>query len=81
MAQRESKFPALSILAIVLPRSSGHASVGTVVGGIIGALSIDFAETGNIAVDPTGCYTQLIFGLIFILSMVGQRFRPGGRKQ
>ncbi|MBA7477743.1 Ribose import permease protein RbsC [subsurface metagenome] len=47
--------------------------VGTILGGLIGALIITFIETGIIAIGFTGFWTQLFYGLIIILSLIMHR--------
>jgi len=47
--------------------------VGTILGGLIGALIITFIETGIIAVGFTGFWTQLFYGAIIILSLIMHR--------
>ncbi len=48
--------------------------IGTVLGGAIGVTIVAFIETGVIAAGLTGFYTQFFYGLIIILSLIGQRF-------
>ena len=47
--------------------------VGTIVGGLIGALDISFIESGVISMGFSGFWTQLFFGLIIILSLILHR--------
>ena len=47
------------------------------VGGAIGALTVSFiqtAQTGVVAAGLSGFYVQFFYGLIIILSLLGQRW-------
>ena len=48
--------------------------IGTVVGGAIGALTVQFIQTGIVATGMTGFYIQFFNGLIIILSLIGHRW-------
>jgi ribose/xylose/arabinose/galactoside ABC-type transport system permease subunit len=48
--------------------------IGTVAGGAIGALTVQFIETGIVAVGGTGFYIRFFEGLIIILSLIGHRW-------
>ena len=68
----------LSVLAAVFVGGTPTwGGVGTVVGGVIGAFSVGFIETGIIASGLTGYYTQFFYGLIIILSLISHRFNQG----
>jgi simple sugar transport system permease protein len=48
--------------------------IGTVLGGALGVTIVSFIETGVIAAGLTGFFTQFFYGLIIIVSLIGQRF-------
>ncbi|UCH24638.1 MAG: ABC transporter permease [Trueperaceae bacterium] len=48
--------------------------IGTVLGGAFGVTIVSFIETGVIAAGLTGFFTQFFYGLIIIVSLIGQRF-------
>jgi len=50
---------------------------GTIAGLVIGATTVVFINTGVIAVGLDGYYTQLGFGLVIILSLMGHRALSG----
>jgi len=50
---------------------------GTIAGLVIGATTVVFINTGVIAVGLDGYYTQLGFGLVIILSLLGHRTLSG----
>ena len=50
---------------------------GTIAGLVIGATTVVFINTGVIAVGLDGYYTQLGFGLVIILSLLGHRALSG----
>jgi len=54
--------------------------VGTIAGAVVGAITVGFIETGVISVGLTGFYTQLAFGFVVIISLLGHRFAPGRRR-
>lgn len=54
--------------------------VGTVLGAVFGAATVGFIETGIITVGLTGFYTQLVYGLVVIASLIGHRFARGRRR-
>lgn len=54
--------------------------VGTVAGAVFGAATVGFIESGIITVGLTGFYTQLCYGLVVILSLIGHRFARARRR-
>jgi ribose/xylose/arabinose/galactoside ABC-type transport system permease subunit len=48
--------------------------VGTIVGTFFGASTIAFINTGVMAAGGSGFYLQFFYGVIMIISLVGQRF-------
>jgi ribose/xylose/arabinose/galactoside ABC-type transport system permease subunit len=68
----------LSVLAAVyVGGTPTWGGVGTVIGGVIGAFSVGFIETGIIASGLTGFFTQFFYGLVIILSLISHRFNQG----
>ena len=68
----------LSVLAAVyVGGTPTWGGVGTVMGGVIGAFSVGFIETGIIASGLTGFFTQFFYGLVIILSLISHRFNQG----
>ncbi len=47
--------------------------IGTVIGGVFGVSIVSFIETGVIAAGLTGFYTQFVYGIIIISSLIGHR--------
>jgi ribose/xylose/arabinose/galactoside ABC-type transport system permease subunit len=47
--------------------------IGTVIGGVFGVTIVSFIETGVIAAGLTGFYTQFVYGIIIISSLIGHR--------
>ena len=65
------------LAAVYVGGTPTWGGVGTVVGGVIGAFSVGFVETGIIASGLTGFFTQFFYGLIIILSLISHRFNQG----
>lgn len=51
--------------------------VGTIAGAVIGAATVAFIESGIIASGLTGFYTQFVFGVVIVLSLLGHRIFQG----
>jgi simple sugar transport system permease protein len=64
--------PALA--AVFVGGTPSWGGVGTVAGAFWGAATVAFIGTGVIAVGGSGFYLKFFYGLIVILSIVGQRF-------
>jgi ribose/xylose/arabinose/galactoside ABC-type transport system permease subunit len=47
--------------------------IGTVIGGVFGVTIVSFIETGVIAAGLTGFWTQFVYGIIIISSLIGHR--------
>jgi simple sugar transport system permease protein len=47
--------------------------IGTVLGGVFGVSIVSFIETGVIAAGLTGFWTQFVYGIIIIASLIGHR--------
>lgn len=47
--------------------------IGTVIGGVFGVTIVSFIETGVIAAGLTGFWTQFVYGIIIITSLIGHR--------
>ncbi len=54
--------------------------VGTVLGAVFGATTVGFIESGIIAVGLSGFYTQFVYGLVVIASLIGHRLARGPRR-
>lgn len=63
----------LVLASVFIGGTPTWGGVGTVFGGLIGALDIAFIETGIIAIGFTGFWTQVFFGLIIVLSLIMHR--------
>jgi len=48
--------------------------VGTVFGAFLGAIIMGFLQTGIIAIGLTGFYTNLVYGLMIVLSIISHRY-------
>ena len=60
------------------PRIGG---IGTVAGGIVGAFTVGFIESGIVAAGLTGYWTQFIYGIVIVLSLVTHRlYNPRHKK-
>jgi ribose/xylose/arabinose/galactoside ABC-type transport system permease subunit len=64
--------PALA--AVFVGGTPSWGGIGTVAGALFGAATVAFIGTGVIAVGGSGFYLKFFYGLIVILSIVGQRF-------
>ena len=58
-----------TIAAVFLGGTSAFGGVGTIFGTFIGALIIGCIEAGIVAIGISGFWTQLIYGLIIIISI------------
>ncbi len=65
------------LAAVYVGGTPTWGGVGTVVGGVIGAFSVGFIQTGIIGSGLTGYFTQFFNGLIIILSLISHRFNQG----
>lgn len=63
----------LVLASVFIGGTPTWGGVGTIFGGLIGALDIAFIETGIIAIGFTGFWTQVFFGLIIVLSLIMHR--------
>jgi len=63
----------LVLASVFIGGTPTWGGVGTILGGLIGALDIAFIETGIIAIGFTGFWTQVFFGLIIVLSLIMHR--------
>jgi ribose/xylose/arabinose/galactoside ABC-type transport system permease subunit len=67
--------PALA--AIFVGGTPIWGGIGTIGGAVIGAFTVAFIETGIIAAGLTGFFTQFVFGIVIILSLIGHRLVQG----
>lgn len=54
--------------------------IGTVAGGVVGAFTVGFIESGIIAAGLTGFWTQFIYGVVIVVSLLAHRLyapQPG----
>ncbi|WP_158542964.1 ABC transporter permease [Phytoactinopolyspora halophila] len=63
----------LVLAAVFVGGTPVWGGTGTVAGAIVGAATVGFIETGIISAGLTGNYTQLFYGLVILLSLVGHR--------
>jgi simple sugar transport system permease protein len=63
-----------TLAAVFVGGTPTWGGIGTVIGSAFGAATIAFIETGIIAAGLTGYVTQFFYGLVIILSLLGQRF-------
>jgi ribose/xylose/arabinose/galactoside ABC-type transport system permease subunit len=63
-----------TLAAVFIGGTPVWGGVGTVVGAVIGAFTVNFIATGIVAAGMTGFFTQFFYGLIIILAIVGHRF-------
>jgi ribose/xylose/arabinose/galactoside ABC-type transport system permease subunit len=68
------------LAAVFLGGTPTWGGVGTILGGFLGALVIGFLETGIIAAGLTGFWTNLVYGLIIILSIISHRYGSERRR-
>ncbi len=47
--------------------------MGTVAGAFIGSMTVAFIETGLIAMGFVDVYTQFVYGIVLIISLLGFR--------
>lgn len=59
-----------TLASVFLGGTSVFGGVGTIFGTFIGAFIIGTIEAGTVAVGLTGFWTQLIYGLIIVLSVI-----------
>ena len=59
-----------TLSSIFLGGTSVFGGVGTILGSFIGAFIIGAIEAATVAIGWTGFYTQLIYGLIIVLSVI-----------
>ena len=67
-------FLLIALASIFVGGTPAWAGVGTVVGAAFGAAIVRLLEPGIIAAGLRGFYTQLVYGLTIILSLLGHRF-------
>ncbi len=69
------------LAAIFVGGTPGIGGIGTVAGGIIGAFTVGFIESGIVAAGLTGYWTQFIYGIVIVLSLVTHRlYSPHHKK-
>ena len=61
------------LAAIFVGGTPGIGGVGTVAGAIVGAFTVGFIESGIVAAGLTGYWTQFIYGIVIVLSLVTHR--------
>jgi ribose/xylose/arabinose/galactoside ABC-type transport system permease subunit len=69
------------LAAIFVGGTPGIGGVGTVAGAIVGAFTVGFIESGIVAAGLTGYWTQFIYGIVIVLSLVTHRlYSPQHKK-
>jgi simple sugar transport system permease protein len=63
-----------TLAAVFVGGTPTWGGVGTVPGAVIGVLVVGFISTGIIAAGFTQFYTQLFYGLVIIISLIGHRY-------
>jgi simple sugar transport system permease protein len=63
-----------TLASVFLGGTSVFGGVGTIFGSFLGAFIIGAIEAATVAVGLTGFYTQLIYGLIIVLSVTMHAF-------
>jgi ribose/xylose/arabinose/galactoside ABC-type transport system permease subunit len=61
------------LAAIFVGGTAGIGGVGTVAGAVVGAFTVGFIESGIVAAGLTGYWTQFIYGIVIVLSLVTHR--------
>ena len=59
-----------TLAAVFLGGTSVFGGTGTILGTFLGAFIIGTIEAGTVAVGLTGYWTNLIYGLIIVLSVI-----------
>jgi len=72
----------LSVLAAIFVGGTPvGGGVGTVAGAVVGAFTVGFIESGIVAAGLTGFWTQLVYGIVIVLSLITHRInRPRHRR-
>ncbi len=69
------------LAAIFVGGTPGIGGIGTVAGGIVGAFTVGFIESGIVAAGLTGYWTQFVYGIVIVLSLVTHRlYSPQHKK-
>jgi simple sugar transport system permease protein len=64
----------LSVLAAIFVGGTPvFGGVGTVAGAVVGAFTVSFIESGIIAAGINGYWTQLVYGIVIVLSLLTHR--------
>ena len=63
-----------TIASVFVGGTPTWGGVGTIVGGVIGALTVSFIQSGIVAAGLSGFYVQFFNGLIIILALLGHRW-------
>ncbi|MBE0411531.1 MAG: ABC transporter permease, partial [Anaerolineales bacterium] len=59
-----------TLASVFLGGTSVFGGVGSLFGSFLGAFIIGAIEAGTVAIGLTGFWTQLIYGLIIVLSVI-----------
>jgi ribose/xylose/arabinose/galactoside ABC-type transport system permease subunit len=69
------------LAAIFVGGTPAMGGIGTVAGGIVGAFTVGFIESGIVAAGLTGFWTQFIYGIVIVLSLLTHRlYNPQHKK-
>jgi simple sugar transport system permease protein len=61
------------LAAVFVGGTPTWGGIGSVAGAIVGSFTVGFIETGIVAAGLTGFYTQFVYGLVIVISLVGHR--------
>jgi ribose/xylose/arabinose/galactoside ABC-type transport system permease subunit len=66
-----------TIAAVFVGGTPPWGGAGTVAGGIVGAFTVSFIDTGLVGIGLNGYYTGLFYGLVITLSVLSLRLLGG----
>jgi simple sugar transport system permease protein len=72
----------LSVLAAIFVGGTPViGGVGTVAGAVVGAFTVGFIESGIVAAGLTGFWTQLVYGIVIVFSLITHRINSPQHKK
>jgi ribose/xylose/arabinose/galactoside ABC-type transport system permease subunit len=72
----------LSVLAAIFVGGTPViGGVGTVAGAVVGSFTVGFIESGIVAAGLTGFWTQLVYGIVIVLSLITHRINSPQHKK
>ena len=63
-----------TLASVFVGGTAPWGGVGTILGSVIGSLTVSFIQTGVVGIGLSGFYVQFFYGLIIILSLLGHRW-------